>query len=269
MKLSEITRQQFVELFEKYLNETVASLSSVLEDEMLYAVSGGGKRVRPVCVFLGAKAVCGDMPLDDIMPFACAIELIHSYSLVHDDLPAMDNDDFRRGRLSVHKKFGEANGILTGDQLLSLAALLLVRNAKGENSAKAAQTIMNAATDMVDGQVLDLKGCGTEREFLDMYAKKTGALIKGAFLAGALCAGASKEESDIIGKYAEHLGLAFQLADDLLDEGEENSIISVIGADNTRALLQAETDKATSCARKLQNPADLVDLAVSLAVRKS
>ena len=186
-----MTTAEFRELFERCF-ATLFDGESEFDDALRYACFGGGKRVRPVGVWLGASAVNAAPPVDEVLSLACAIELIHSYSLVHDDLPAMDNDDYRRGRLTVHKKFGEAAGILAGDALLSRAAKVLASGAVqfGASYAAAAQVMTSAAEDMVRGQVLDLGGMRTEEEFRTMYALKTGALFRAAFLSGAIAAGA-------------------------------------------------------------------------------
>lgn len=262
--------EEFRELFEKCF----ASLfdgDEEFDDAMRYACFGGGKRVRPVGVFLGASAITPAVPLDEVLSLACAIELIHSYSLVHDDLPAMDDDDYRRGRLTMHKKFGEATAILTGDALLSRAAEVLASGAVqfGRGYASAAAMMTKAASDMVRGQVYDLAGMHDEEGFRRMYALKTGALISAAFSAGATVAGATVGQSATIKEYAEALGLGFQVADDLLDEGDENSIVAVIGAEKARALLDECTEKAVKCASELPFGEDLARFAEKLRQRKN
>ena len=155
----------------------IADLSPLLSESMRYALLNGGKRIRPslllmVCEMLGGNA-------EKALPFACALEMIHSYSLVHDDLPAMDNDDYRRGKPSVHKQFGEGNAILAGDGLLTEAALLLARQ-KGNDPAKA--VIMHAALEMASGQSYDLNEIERTEEMLELlHRQKTGALFSAAF----------------------------------------------------------------------------------------
>lgn len=264
-----MTRTGFVELFEKCI-ATLFDGESEFDDALRYACFGGGKRVRPVGVWLGASSVSPAPPVDEVLSLACAIELIHSYSLVHDDLPAMDNDDYRRGRLTVHKKFGEATGILAGDALLSRAAGVLASGTVqfGGGYAAAAQVMTKAAEDMVRGQVLDLAGMRTEEEFRGMYALKTGALFKAAFLSGAIVAGADAAQRDAVLGYAEALGLGFQIADDLLDEGEENSLVAVIGEERGRALLDECTSSALGYAARLPYGEALVEFAEKLRTRK-
>ncbi len=271
-----MTKEQFLQKFEEYVTDvlSVEKYPSEFGDGLRYAVLDGGKRVRPLGVFYGAEAVVGENfsehLLEQVLGLACAVELIHSYSLVHDDLPAMDNDDYRRGKLSTHKKFGEANGILIGDMLLSISALLLTKNYTryGENFCGASQAIMQAANEMVLGQVLDLNGMKTEYEFLNMYRLKTGAMLKCSFMAGAIVAGADSKNLVSISEYAEHLGLAFQIADDLLDEGETNSLVGVIGAKRSKELLSSETENAIKSAKKIKFCKNLVALAELLETRK-
>lgn len=265
-----MTSEEFRGLFEKCFS-TLFEGEEEFDEAMRYACFGGGKRVRPLGVFLGATAISPAPPADEILSLAGAIELIHSYSLVHDDLPAMDNDDYRRGRLTVHKKFGEATAILIGDALLSRAAEVLASGAVqfGKKYAAAAAIMTKAASDMVRGQVYDLAGMHTEAEFRKMYALKTGALIGAAFSAGALVAGADAEQMSAVRAYAEALGLGFQLADDLLDEGEENSLVAVIGAEKARALLDECTEAAVGYAHKLPYGEALAEFAERLRVRKN
>lgn len=260
----------FRALFEKCFS-TLFDGSEEFDDAMRYACFGGGKRVRPVGVYLGAASVSAAPPLDEVLSLAGAIELVHSYSLVHDDLPAMDNDDYRRGRLTVHKKFGEAAAILVGDALLSRAAQVLASGAVqfGIKYAAAAAVMTKAAEDMVRGQVYDLAGMRTEEEFRKMYALKTGALIRAAFVAGATVAGADDKQIRLVAEYAEALGLGFQIADDLLDEGEENSLVAVIGAERGRKLLDECTERAVRCAGGLPFGEELAAFAEQLRLRKN
>lgn len=232
MNLADLDRNKFIVLFECALEDLLDGGDDIIREGMRYAVSGGGKRVRPLCVCLGAKAVGANCSADEIIRLALSIELIHNYSLVHDDLPAMDNDDYRRGKLSVHKKFGHANGILIGDALLSLATSVLLKGAReyGKDFARAASELSSVAEDMVLGQVKDLQGCKDESEYLKMYSQKTAALIRGAFVAGAIVGGGSEKQIAQIREFAENIGVAFQLADDILDNDGVVSILGVEGA---------------------------------------
>jgi geranylgeranyl diphosphate synthase type II len=191
---------------------------------MRYSVFAGGKRLRPVLVIAGAEAVGGRM--DDVMPTACAMELIHTYSLVHDDLPAMDNDDFRRGRPTSHKVFGEAMAILAGDALLTQAFRLIALNFAGGGDGGRLRDVLAevaeaaGAAGMVGGQVVDLESEGRQvgADTVDyIHARKTGALIRASLCAGAIICGATTAERQALGRAGAHLGLAFQIVDDVLD----------------------------------------------------
>ena len=194
-----------------------------LHKAMRYSVFAGGKRLRPVLVIAGAEAVGGRM--DDVMPAACAIELIHTYSLVHDDLPAMDNDDFRRGVPTNHKVFGEAMAILAGDALLTLAFRLVADNARTGAPGRLGDLLGDLAdaagcAGMVGGQVADLESEGKRvtADTVDyIHAHKTGALIRAALRAGAVVCGATPSEVQALGAAGAALGLAFQIVDDVLD----------------------------------------------------
>lgn len=265
-----MTTSDFLAAFEKKF-ATLFADGDAFDDAMRYACFGGGKRVRPVCVFLGAEATGNGVPQDEVTSLACAIELVHSYSLVHDDLPAMDNDDYRRGRLTVHRQFGEATAILVGDALLSKAASLLAADSLrfGARYAQAAAEMTLAAEKMVRGQVLDLAGMSTAEEYRNMYALKTGALITAAMRTGALVAGADEAQLALVTECAENTGLAFQLADDLLDDGDEESLLSVLGETKVRRLLADCTDRAVECALGLPEGKHLADFARALQNRKN
>jgi geranylgeranyl diphosphate synthase, type II len=192
-----------------------------LHKAMRYSVFAGGKRLRPVLVIAGAEAVGGTA--EQVMPTACAMELIHTYSLVHDDLPAMDNDDFRRGVPTNHKVFGEAMAILAGDALLTLAFRLVADNA-GKSAAlrDVVVDIADAAGHggMVAGQVADLEAEGRRvgADVVDyIHAHKTGALIRTSLRIGAMLCGADKAQVRALSVAGADLGLAFQIVDDILD----------------------------------------------------
>lgn len=245
------------------------SLMSPIAEAMRYSILGGGKRIRPTCVLLGAQAVGRDFDEEQITTLGLAIELIHGYSLVHDDLPSMDNDDYRRGKLTTHRQFGEANAILVGDALLSMAMSLLVKGSArfGTDFAEAAAYISSGAEDMVKGQAYDLAGMKGKREFLKMYSLKTGALIKAAFKAGAAAAGADKKQLQSIEKYAAALGLMFQLSDDLLDETDTRSYSFVHGQAAAVDLLESSTLTALAAAEMMANADDLKKLALKIQKR--
>lgn len=267
MNIADLDNNRFIALFESALADLLGDGDDIIHDGMRYAVSGGGKRVRPLCVFLGAKAVGANCCTDEIVRLALGIELVHNYSLVHDDLPAMDDDDYRRGKPSVHKKFGYANGILIGDALLSLAMSVLLKGAQeyGKDFAAAAYQLSSSAENMVFGQEKDLRGCVGETEYLDMYSQKTAALIRGAFTAGAIAAGGSEEQVAKIGEFAENVGIAFQLADDILDG---DGVVAVLGADGVKTLLQQKTQQSLSLAENFENVNELKDFVNLMTDRK-
>jgi geranylgeranyl diphosphate synthase type II len=193
-------------------------------EAMRYAVLAGGKRLRPILALAAHQACGGDAAA--ILEPACALELVHTYSLIHDDLPPMDDDDLRRGRPSVHRQFGEARAILAGDALLTLAFEILCSRPAGEASAvrrgDAAVTVARAAglDGMIGGQIADLEAEGREvtAETLRwIHRRKTGALIAAGCEIGALHAGAAPERREAVAEFGRSLGLAFQIADDLLD----------------------------------------------------
>ncbi len=269
MQVSDISKSEYLLAFQDYLESKLSSKDFALKEAMLYATVDGGKRIRPFLVFLGARAgACAEV--EDVLSLSYAIELIHSYSLVHDDLPCMDNDDYRRGKLTVHKKFGEANGVLVGDALLTEASRSLFESSNhSENYLDAAHELLVGAAKMVDGQVKDLAGCKTIDEYLDMYAKKTGALILASVRAGAKLAGADERTLESASGYARHLGLAFQIADDLLDDDGEPSIVNLLGREGAKELLESETKKCIEFAKHLKNGVELAEFAQMLALRKN
>ncbi|MEG1448316.1 MAG: polyprenyl synthetase family protein [Oscillospiraceae bacterium] len=212
----------------------------IITEAMRYSLLGGGKRIRAALVL----AVYSEFS-DDIMPavpFACAIEMIHGYSLVHDDLPCMDDDDVRRGKPSCHKKFGEANALLAGDALLTFAFETITEKADFRkidpvNAMKATNILASCAgyKGMIGGQVLDLASEGKKvsiEEIAYTNSLKTGKLIIAACLMGATIGGATEEYIAQIEKYASYIGIAFQIADDILDSvGDEIKLGKPIGSD--------------------------------------
>ena len=224
------TYAEYLALVEGTLSAQLASLGQIPEklyEAMDYSLSAGGKRLRPVlllaaCETLGGKA-------EDALPFACALEMIHTYSLIHDDLPAMDNDDLRRGRPTNHKVFGESMAILAGDGLLSAAMELMLRSAvkMGDmRGVRAAEAIARRAgvTGMVAGQVMDVTGEGSAPTLAKVdyiHRHKTADLLTAPIEAGFILAGAEDDAVAAGCEYGVHLGLAFQMVDDLLDvEGD-------------------------------------------------
>ena len=224
---------------------------ATIRDAMRYSLLAGGKRLRPVLALTAAETVAPGNPeaAGLAMPAACAIEMIHTYSLIHDDLPAMDNDTLRRGKPTLHVVYGEGLAILAGDGLLTEAFALLARDPDDEGRPEIAarklatmRRIAEAAgaAGMVGGQAIDLQAVGHSRgaeafdadRLRDMHARKTGALIRAATVAGAIMAGAPPARVDAVDRYAARLGLAFQIVDDILDvEGEGQELGKTAGKD--------------------------------------
>lgn len=266
---------------------------AIIHQAMRYSLFAGGKRLRPVLCIATAECVGGRA--DRALPAACAIELIHTYSLIHDDLPAMDNDDFRRGKPSNHKAFGESNAILAGDALLTCAFELLVRESLqvGLGHETVSYLVLELAgasgtTGMVGGQVMDLAAEGRKvdlKELEEIHRRKTGALLRAAVRLGAISAGAKPDHVATLSQYAEALGLAFQIKDDILDvEGDKDKLgknvgsdvskdkstyPSILGLERSKILLEEQVMKATKLAQDFgQQGKILQDLAVFVRDRE-
>jgi farnesyl diphosphate synthase len=263
-----------------------------LHRAMRYAVLGGGKRLRPLLVYAAAQALGEDGPSLDAA--ACAVELIHAYSLVHDDLPAMDDDALRRGRPTCHIVFGEAMAILAGDALQALAFEILADDRVRQTDATTGMAMLRTlgqacgAEGMAGGQALDLAAVGralTLEELEHMHACKTGALIRASVRLGALGAGSDDVTLQALDRYAHAVGLAFQVRDDILDVEGESAVIgktagkdaaadkptfpSIIGLDASRARLAELTDNALAAIAPLgERGALLRELAQYSAHRK-
>ena len=259
-------------------------------DAMEYSLMAGGKRIRPRLTLEFCR-LCGGSD-EQAIACACAVEMIHTYSLIHDDLPCMDDDDMRRGRPSNHIRFGEDIALLAGDALQALAFETILRGADKENAhrlARAGAYLANAcgATGMVGGQVIDLQNEGKKApvEVLKiMDSKKTGALIRAACVMGCICAGADDRLCRAAEKYAENIGLAFQIVDDILDvtadsktlgkpvgsdgENRKSTYVSMLGVEKCRTLVKELTEQAVSMLSTFPNDASsLQTLARELAER--
>lgn len=210
---------------------------SKVDDAMAYSLLAGGKRIRPILLMATAEAL--GIKGYNYLPVACGLEMIHTYSLIHDDLPCMDNDDYRRGRLTNHKVFGEAMAVLAGDGLLTLAfeVMLEQKNVEAKALIETVREMAMCAGNfgMVGGQGLDLENEGktiTAEELRKMHAGKTGALFIAAVRGGAHLAGATDNELLALTKFADLLGLAFQITDDILDvEGTQEELGKPVGSD--------------------------------------
>lgn len=225
-------------LIEDFLQKRTARKGiSKVDDAMTYSLLAGGKRIRPILLMATAEAL--GVKGYNYLPVACGLEMIHTYSLIHDDLPCMDNDDYRRGRLTNHKVYGEAMAVLAGDGLLTLAFEVMLEQ-KNVDSKALIETVREMAMcagnfGMVGGQGLDLENEGktiTAEELRTMHAGKTGALFIAAVRGGAHLAGANDEQLLALTKFADLLGLAFQITDDILDvEGTTEELGKPAGSD--------------------------------------
>jgi geranylgeranyl diphosphate synthase type II len=218
----EIKKRIVDRALEKYLPKR-DGFSYEISESMRYTLFAGGKRIRPVLCMASAEAVGGST--DTVLPVACAIEMIHTYSLIHDDLPSMDNDDYRRGKPSNHKVFGEGVSVLAGDALLTEAFRLLSGGTTGISPEKNLTIIHEISTaagfeGMIGGQVADLRAEGKEVDMESLnyiHTHKTQALITVSIRAGAIAVGAGEDDMSALSEYGRKTGLAFQIADDILD----------------------------------------------------
>ena len=287
MKFEERSRE-YREYIEKYLAEInaahVSQPQKPLFEAMDYSLLAGGKRLRPVFAFDFCR-MCGT-DWKKAAPFAASIEMIHTYSLIHDDLPSMDNDDFRRGRPTNHKVYGEALAILAGDALLT-DAFLVASRADVRDMGRAIRLLSECAGSlgMVGGQVLDIMSEQrelTEQEVLDIQSRKTSALIHAACGLGALAGGATEEQFDAACRFAEALGLAFQIRDDMLDvigtqeemgkgvgtDETKNTFVKLYGLEKCEELVQKYTREAIEALDVFEDNQYMTDLAKSLTDRR-
>jgi geranylgeranyl pyrophosphate synthase len=284
----ESKRLAFEPELEKNLEAVLRKVPAKLAEAMRYGVLGGGKRLRPVLALAAAEVVGKGPAPESAVRYGCAVEMIHAYSLIHDDLPAMDDDDLRRGRPTAHRAFGEAMAILAGDGLLTEAFALTASLPDPLGAALCRELALGAgAAGMVGGQALDIAATGTRglpaAEIERIHGGKTGALIAAAAAGGALCGGASAAQAGQLRRYGEALGMAFQAADDLLDvvgdpdqrgkrsggdEVEEKAtLVGALGVDGTRARAQALAEAACDAVASLDGSQLLRDLALYAASR--
>lgn len=259
----------------------------ILFEAMEYSLLAGGKRLRPIMAFEFCR-MCG-ADWRNAAPFAAAVEMIHTYSLIHDDLPCMDNDDFRRGRPTNHKVYGEGMAVLAGDALLTDAFMMAstAKLPKGEDMATAIGLLAECAGSlgMVGGQVLDIRSEErelSEQEVLDIQSRKTGRLINAACALGAIAGGASEEQFDAACQFAAALGLAFQIRDDMLDvigtqeemgkgvgtDAAKNTFVRLYGLEKCEELVQKYTQIAIDALDAFGDNEYMVSLAKSLTDRR-
>lgn len=256
-----------------------------LFDSMRYSLLAGGKRLRPIFVFDFCRMCGGDW--QTAAGLAAAVEMIHTYSLIHDDLPCMDNDDYRRGRLTNHKVFGEAIAVLAGDGLLTAAFTYIAKSPfSAETRIRAVEVLSECAGElgMVGGQVLDMQSeerqC-TEQEVIAIQSRKTGALIRAACLLGVLAGNGTQEQLNAAATFASHLGLAFQIRDDMLDvignaeelgkavgvDAVKNTFVQLYGIEKCDVLVKEHTQKAIAALDAFEDPSYMKALAQHLTDR--
>ena len=282
------TYRQYVEEFlrnwySRFHNEPQAKLFDAME----YSLLAGGKRLRPVFAFEFCKMSGGQW--QNAAPFGAAVEMIHTYSLIHDDLPCMDNDDFRRGRPTNHKVYGEAMAVLAGDALLTDAFMVasLAKLPRPEDMAFAIDVLAHTAGSMgmVGGQVLDMNSqereC-TEEEILNIQSRKTGALINASCVLGVIAGGGTETQIEAAAKFASGLGLAFQIRDDMLDvigtqeemgkgvgtDEDKNTFVKLYGLEKCEELVQKYTKYAIEALDAFDNTEFMISLANSLTDRR-
>lgn len=279
----QFTEQYLKEIYKKYDNQPQKPLFAAME----YSLLAGGKRLRPMFALDFCRMCSGDWK--NAAPFAAAIEMIHTYSLIHDDLPCMDNDDFRRGRPTNHKVFGEGMAVLAGDALLT-DAFMIASKAKlsdPHSMATAIQLMAEGAGSlgMVGGQVLDIMSEErelTEQEVKDIQSRKTGCLIKIACCLGVIAGGGSSQQLEAAEKFADDLGLAFQIRDDMLDvigtkeemgkgvgtDTTKNTFVRLYGLEKCEQLVQKYTKRAIDQLAVFDDTNYMTELALSLTDRR-
>jgi len=281
-------RQEINKWLDNYF-ENKGTYNKVIYDSMSYSIKVGGKRIRPTLMLYTYGMFKNDF--NNILPIACALEMIHTYSLIHDDLPCMDNDDLRRGKPTNHKVFSEAIAVLAGDGLLNEAmSIMFSESLKGDKKVlEACSIISNAAgvEGMIGGQVVDILSEGKlidKDQLYYMHKCKTGALIKSSIVVGAILGGASIEEISILEEFGEKLGLIFQIKDDILDvigeteilgknaksdiENNKTTFVTQFGLDKCVELCESLTREAVNLLEKLSlNTNDLKDITIFIGRR--
>ena len=283
--------REYREYVESYLKEHYDALNDqpqkLLFDAMQYSLTAGGKRLRPILAFEFCR-ICG-RDWKEAAPFAAAIEMIHTYSLIHDDLPCMDNDDYRRGRLTNHKIYGEGMAVLAGDALLTdafgIAASAQLPDPGDMATAIGVLSECAGSLGMVGGQVLDIMSEErelTEQEVLDIQNRKTGCLISAACALGVIAGGGSEKQYDAACQFAAGLGLAFQIRDDMLDvigtleelgkatgvDTQKNTFVKLYGLERCEELVASYTNYAIDALNSFSDTAFLKELAKSLTERR-
>ncbi|MBE6933685.1 MAG: polyprenyl synthetase family protein [Ruminococcaceae bacterium] len=287
--MDEITgeyRKYIDQILEKWLSNFENEPQKILYDAMQYSLLAGGKRLRPILTLEFCRLCGGEWK--KAAHFGAAVEMIHTYSLIHDDLPAMDNDDYRRGRLTNHKVYGEALAILAGDALQTDAfSCVTSADLPGEAICRAVSVLAEQAGSrgMVGGQVLDILSEErelTEQEVLDIQSRKTGGLIRAACALGVIAGGGSPEQLDAADRFASCLGLAFQIRDDMLDvigtqqemgkgvgtDDGKNTFVRLYGLERCEELVQEYTQKAVEALQVFDDTEYIVAISNTLTQRK-
>lgn len=281
--------KHYIAIIENAINAVFSSdiaPKTCVSEAMKYSLEAGGKRIRPSLVMEFCRVISGDY--NKSVNAAVAIEMIHTFSLIHDDLPCMDDDDFRRGKPSCHKKFGEATALLAGDALENLAFRVIISSDYDDKTkSRLISEISEATAKMIDGQVKDLSFLErkdiSENELLEMYALKTCALIECSVVMGCVCGGADETKIASAREYAHNLGLAFQIRDDILDvigdekelgkpigsdaDNNKTTIISVLGIEKASELAEKYSNDALDILEEFENNDFLKDLTKSLLER--
>ncbi|KHD38228.1 farnesyl-diphosphate synthase [Clostridium acetobutylicum] len=278
---------------EEYLSnyfEGKGNYNKKVYESMNYSLNAGGKRVRPL-LLLASYAIY-NKDYKEVIDIAAAIEMIHTYSLIHDDLPCMDNDDLRRGRPTNHKIFGYSIALLAGDGLLNEAMNIMFKYCigKGEEALKACLMISKAASSdgMIGGQVVDILSEGkkiNEDELRYMHKKKTGELIKAAVVSGAILGGAPLHDVELLSQYGDKLGLAFQIEDDILDiigdtkimgktsksdlENDKCTYVTLYGIDKCKSICRELTDECLDIIGKIQGNTELLKEITELLLKRN
>ena len=255
----------------KYFLDSEEKPLRILKESMRYSLFAGGKRLRPILCIAGAEAVGGSY--EDVLPVACGLEFIHTYSLIHDDLPVMDDDDMRRGKPTNHKVFGEAVALLAGDGLLTDAFYIMTKAEKVDPKRliRVIALIAEAAgsNGMVAGQVADIEseGKNVDISILEfIHTHKTAALIRASVTSGAILAGGKEDDIDAISNYGANIGLAFQIADDILNViGDPKLLGKSVGSDEERHKITYPAIVGLEESKKIQQ--DLVKKAISFLDR--
>jgi len=281
--------QSYKEYIENYLDEKCFQYDNEpqkkLFDAMRYSLLAGGKRLRPIFLFDFCRMCGGDW--QKAAPLAAASEMIHTYSLIHDDLPCMDNDDYRRGRLTNHKVYGEGIAVLAGDALLTAAFTQIAQSSfSAETRIQAVEILSQCAGElgMVGGQILDIESetrqC-TEQEVIDIQTRKTGALIRAACMLGVLAGNGNASQLLKASDFASHLGLAFQIRDDMLDvigdpqllgkatgaDSMKNTFVQLYGLEKCEELICIHTNQAVQCLSVFNDTDYMINIAHELTTR--